>query len=237
MSSSPPARKVRFDPEDVIIDRDTEDSESELEYQEPPLTTPSPTQSSSTASSSAGLRTPPGDASASLEPKVTIDGEESPDPLLHKSVSMKGSFYWDMAVTPGDLDHLRAYTDAAVGVDGLSKEPLTQLTLVIDGLYHWNIKVLPSAEEFCTVHDTFLSIYNELAKFVTKAEVDRHDRATQKRIFHARELRCHDTGLDVHQEPLRRVDYLCGARRFLGISSCGTPGHFRLHVGVLPSTR
>ncbi|KAF8959341.1 hypothetical protein BDZ97DRAFT_1838559 [Flammula alnicola] len=236
-----PRRSIRFTLDDVTIERQASDSENVGDDSPLDLTDPgtrltvSPTHSQSSTSSNSGPLTPPPSIPILIDCKSNVTSESGDHPVIHHSLSMEGSFFWDMARTPDNLKVLLEDGDEPAVTSSLSQEPVSQFTLALDGIYNWKIEVTPQHQDFPSVRDTLTHIYVNLAKFVARGDAERLEYSLKRRVYEARENRCRDIVLDVSEEPLRRVDYLCGFRRFLGISPFVDAGDFRLNVGTLPS--
>ncbi|KAF8164072.1 hypothetical protein BJ912DRAFT_1005055 [Pholiota molesta] len=155
--------------------------------------------------------------------------------VLHPSLNMHASFVWDVAQSPEEfLQQCDSSPAAKWATDG---EPLSDFTLTLEGIYEWKIDVVARGDDlpYPAMKDIFLSIYENMSKLVGKEVVDRLHPHTRKRVFAAREARCTEFSLNSAEEPLRRVDFLIGARRFLGVSASLGTQKLVLNVGTLAS--
>jgi hypothetical protein len=113
--------------------------------------------------------------------------------------------------------------------------PLPFLTIISMHL-PWIIKVYSSNGQFVTLEDVLDSIYRSLRRNITHAEFNmfptqenqrRASRAYEKRYRRLRNTRAYE---EEKRSGMKRVDFLMGHTKFLGISSGSRPDEWQLRV-------
>ncbi|KJA18525.1 hypothetical protein HYPSUDRAFT_45224 [Hypholoma sublateritium FD-334 SS-4] len=159
-------------------------------------------------------------------------------PVLHPALDTGAAFIWDMATHPEGLKFVPMEGDDPAGRTEVTRQPLRSLVFVLEGIYVWS--VVAEADEgraYPTLLDALVAIHTNMMKLAARQDVDVLDEQTRRRLFESREARCREFALNTAQEGLRRVDFLLGARRFLGISASPGTGKLTINVGVLPSQK
>lgn len=156
-------------------------------------------------------------------------------PIVHPALDTGACFIWDMATDPGDLKFLPIEGDDPAAKTQTTHLPIMSVVLKLNGIYEWPIMVEARQGVYPTVSDAFNAIYINVTKHAAKQDVEVLHEQTRRRLYEAREARCCYFQLDPALEPLRRVDFLLGSRRFLGITPSPGSDKFILNVGILPS--
>ena len=156
-------------------------------------------------------------------------------PALHPSLDTGSTFTWDMAIHPKTLKFIPLEGDDPAARTEVMQQPLRNLMLSLECIYAWRIVVdADKGLAYLTLLDVLTAIHTNMMKLAAKQDVDTLVEKDRRRLFESREARCREFALDPAQEGLRRIDFLLGARRFLGISASPGTGCLILNVGILP---
>ncbi len=156
-------------------------------------------------------------------------------PVLHPSLDTGSTFTWDMAIHPETLKFIPIEGNDPAARTEVSQKPLRNLMLGLEGIYTWPVVIeADNGLAYLTLLDVLVAIHTNMMKLAAKKDVNMLDEKIRRRLFESRETRCREFALDPTKEGLRRIDFLIGARRFLGISGSSETGCLALNVGILP---
>lgn len=157
-------------------------------------------------------------------------------PVLHPALDTGAAFIWDMATHPETLKFIPMEGKDPVAQTEVMRQPLQCIVFGLEGIYAWPVVVeAGDGLAYPTLLDALVAIHTNMMKLAAKRNVDVLNDHTRRRLFESREARCREFALNAAQEGLRRVDFLLGARRFLGISASPGTERLTLNVGILPS--
>lgn len=147
--------------------------------------------------------------------------------LLAYSPYMNSSVKYDLSLHPSILAD---YYPAASLLEPATNPPVPSLTIKGPTL-HWPVFVTPSpflATKYVTVVDVLNCLYHELRTNVLKHEYETVPHADRRNVDAAFFSRCRqisdpEARKDEHRKGVKRVDFLMGRNRFLGLS--GTRKH------------
>lgn len=117
-----------------------------------------------------------------------------------------------------DPDSAEGYDPAGTG----SSKPME----ILCELLPWKITVSPKHGAWVTVDDVFVQMYNSLQLTVTPQEVRKANPGDWQAVTKAWEKRDPDG-----REGVKRIDFLLGNFRFLGLTALEEEDYWRLHVG------
>ncbi|KAH8823051.1 hypothetical protein DL96DRAFT_1616540 [Flagelloscypha sp. PMI_526] len=187
--------------------------------------TPSPAYSVSTLPSSPGIATPPMYQLHASLPPPSPNTIGSPMPvIIHPilGVSAIPALSWDVSKPLASLVPLDKNMPQVVLAEPATNPGFTTLRLSISGI-PWCINVA-SLTPVITIYDVLKAIERFMKTPVTAAEYQsiptNAQREAVSRAFTAR----HGGDATVKHEGLKRVDWLCGRYRFLGLKTTGKSG-------------
>ncbi|KAF7967794.1 hypothetical protein HWV62_32977, partial [Athelia sp. TMB] len=180
--------------------------------------TPSPSFSISSLPSSDGPLTPP---SPFPHPAALPKGAVVPHSLLAFDHGVPAIAFDVSLPTPAVTNAARPTPlSAAQLADPAVFPPAPALHLV--SALPWTLTVTPDAHPYVTVLDVLRALYNALRIPASRGEFAKETAAAQAAIgaaFHARVARDPATHAGEREKGLKRVDFLQGRNRFLGLSS------------------
>ncbi|KDR69401.1 hypothetical protein GALMADRAFT_255890 [Galerina marginata CBS 339.88] len=205
--------------------------------------------SSSTATSSSGPITPPSSMRVIPGPSPYLPSHTIPsyskiyEPSSKFSGRIQPHPYLDMSALTWDvMDHQSTATRHHHSLPSQAwREPATNPPVgflsITSPYLPWTIKVLPSKGSFVTFEDVLSSIYRTLRTNISSSEFNlfpssndqrRATRAYEQRYRRQRSARIYD---EEKRGGMKRVDFLMGHTRFLGISNVGRrPDEWQLNI-------
>lgn len=190
--------------------------------------TPSPTYSTSTLSS-CGPPTPPPTTFVPLSPSGSSTSSSSrrqhKGPVAIHTVlgyNLTPAFKFDVSCDPGQsLASVPELTPHVLGQPATSP-PLSEL-VILNRHLPWRLSIQASStklDAFVTVADVLGGIYRALRLPVTSIEHSRESSSRQADITQTFHQRCDRSagGIQEKTKGLKRVDFLTGNNRFLGLS-------------------
>ncbi|KZP14202.1 hypothetical protein FIBSPDRAFT_867249 [Athelia psychrophila] len=183
-----------------------------------PPQTPSPSFSVSSLPSSTGPITPPSPfPNAVALPK----GAVIPNSLLAFDRGIPQIIFDVSLTTPAVTNTTRPIHLSSAQLADPAVFPPTHTLQIISAL-PWTLTVTADAQPYVTVLDVLRALYNLLRIPASRAEYNKEPPLSQQAIakaFHARVERSPATHAEQLGKGLRRVDFLQGRNRFLGLSS------------------
>lgn len=199
-------------------------AETNIMYSPPPPCTPSPTFSDCSLPSSTGPITPPSPFfTASALPK----GSVLPNSLLAFDRGLP-TIIFDLSMTKPAVTNTRSpilLTTAQLSDPAVL--PPTKVLQIVSNL-PWTLTITAQSHAYVTVLDVLTQLYSLLRLPVSRVEYEKEKAATQaeiSRAFHARIERDPRTHVAEREKGLKRIDFLQGRNRFLGLSSTSHGPH------------
>lgn len=206
-------------------------------FHSPPVTPamPSLSFSSSTAPSSLGAVTPPSVShplppSASQRmlhgvPKASSSTGYAGSTRTHPYFEMSG-IIWDMMDHPSTISRHHQSVSSRVWSEPATNPPMPFIVITIPH-FAWKFNVYASNHSFVTFEDVVHSVYRSLRKNITQsefhaaaspAEQRQASRAYEHRYRRQRSTRAYE---EEKRGGMKRVDFLMGRTRFVGLVSSG----------------
>lgn len=221
---------------------------SEYHLYDPSTTrTPSPSFSESTLSTSPGLMTPPNPRHPPLHaayksntlPLPSLDDSDSALVALHELLeySWPPHFEWAVSTNPDVVFTESQSLTSRTLMEAATTPPLPEIVLLSRRL-PWRIGIQAS-DTYVTIDDVISGLHRILQRTVSDTELAKESEEQRKSLREAFEQRCRKLEqIDLnraHNERsngMRRLDFLMGNHRFLGLSKCadGEPNTFKFSV-------
>uniref|UniRef100_A0A8H7Y8Z0 DUF6699 domain-containing protein n=1 Tax=Psilocybe cubensis TaxID=181762 RepID=A0A8H7Y8Z0_PSICU len=220
-------------------------------FHSPPQTpTPALSFSTSTVPSSSGPITPPSATPLGLpgpspysyvpsyapvkQPTYPVPSRRSVHIRLHPYLE-PNAVSWDIVDHPSTMSRHHHPVSSRALCEAATSHPLASMKITCSYL-PWTIKVHASNGSYITLEDVFDAIYRSLRTNISQSEFNSlPSESDQRRATRAYEQRYRRMRSSRHYEEekrggMKRVDFLMGRSRFLGISAGRRPDEWQLTV-------